>query len=182
MANPPRRFSAPDTTSAVIGDFQEPYGAVVFPAPVSSAAEDIADKEETQRSRLIRNGQWLRERVERIVEKVVQRDMADAILVVIIRRIVLDGLHRLGFCMGFSGYNSENCFGSRYLTTVVEACWDSMCLNGQNPSTLDTDSLRKIQLCDLIPFYQLQHFFRLPTDIDKDSFINYLILNMDKIF
>jgi hypothetical protein len=48
MANPPRRFSAPDTISTVIGDFQEPYGAVVFPAPVSSAAEDISDKEEMQ--------------------------------------------------------------------------------------------------------------------------------------
>lgn len=37
--SPPRRFSAPATTSEVMGDFHEPYGAVTFPAPPPPAAE-----------------------------------------------------------------------------------------------------------------------------------------------
>lgn len=93
MANPPRRFSAPETTSAVIGDFHEPYGAVFLPAPVSSVDEDISDKEEMQPSRPIRNGRWIREREGRRAKvSVVQREMAIAIYPTRLMTIgVLDG-------------------------------------------------------------------------------------------
>lgn len=38
-ARPPRRFSAPETTSAVIGDFHEPYGApLIFFSTVPASA------------------------------------------------------------------------------------------------------------------------------------------------
>ena len=43
----PRRLEAPETTSAVMGDLQDPYGAAVgFSPPAASAGAEEAGEEE----------------------------------------------------------------------------------------------------------------------------------------
>lgn len=46
---PPRRFPAPETTSAVMGDLQDPYGAAAGFSPAAAAAGAGEAEEEDMR-------------------------------------------------------------------------------------------------------------------------------------